>query len=261
MNYDNQSASRLSQLREQLKLSQKEFANKIGITQGALSQLESAKSTLSLLTIAKISRSLNVDCNWLITGTGPVFTPVKDAEKSKKIDDSNIHMQAKLKQLSAHEFIPLISEEAHAGYIKQCQNPDYIDALDVYKIPGFENGNYRMFEIEGDSMTPTILPREIVVTEAVENTVENGTLCVVVTEDGIVAKRVYTYKEEPDALILKSDNPSYKSYSIQRNDASEIWEIKAKITNVLNAESHLSAKRLSSIEADIQQLKEQLSRQ
>ena len=65
---NNTSTNRVTALREKLNLSQQEFADKIGITQGALSQLESGKSTLSLSTITKISQVFNVDCNWLILG-------------------------------------------------------------------------------------------------------------------------------------------------------------------------------------------------
>ena len=49
MSLNHTSTNRVTALRENLNLSQQEFADKIGITQGALSQLEAGKSTLSLL--------------------------------------------------------------------------------------------------------------------------------------------------------------------------------------------------------------------
>lgn len=245
-------ASRITEVRNKLNMSQQMFAERVGITQGALSQLENKKSTLSLSTIINISKEFNIDCNWLLFG---------DGDNLHK-EDASINMDA-----SAHyngrdiNLIPLIDEEAHAGYISKHEDVDYINALDVYRIPGFESGNYRMFEIEGDSMMPTIHPREIVVTEKVDDrtTLENGTLTVVIAEEGIVAKRYYCYAGEPDNCILKSDNPDYKTYSIAADDVRELWEIKAKITNVLNTDLPANQERLQSIESDIMELKNKIN--
>ena len=252
-------AERIVKLRKQLSISQKVFADKIDITQGALSQLESGKSALSLQTIYNICQIFEVDCNWLILGTGREFKPLTAINTQ---EDSEILIKpAKIKQLFSANLVPLINEEAHAGYISQCQNDDYLEALDVYRIPGFENGNYRMFEIEGDSMVPSIYPREIMVTESVSDwsLIENGVLCVLITEEGIVAKRVYSYEEEPKVLMLKSDNPDYKTYSIGFDKVKEIWEIKAKITSVLNADDHPTVERFRTIESDIQEIKNKLN--
>ena len=240
-------ASRITQLRNKLKLSQQEFAERVGITQGALSQLENQKSTLSLSTIINISKEFGIDCNWLIIGDGEHFNKGQAKTLTQDIErDPNL--------------IPLINEEAHAGYIKQCHDIDFISTLDVYRIPGFESGDYRMFEIEGDSMAPTIHPREIVVTQKVEDRkhLENGTITVLITNDGIVAKRYYCYQDEPSNCILKSDNPNYKTYSLDSEDVKEMWEVKAKITNVLSTDVPASQERFKSIESDIMALKSQL---
>jgi len=243
---NNTSTNRVTALREKLNLSQQEFADKIGITQGALSQLESGKSTLSLSTITKISQVFNVDCNWLILGI-------------EGYDDS--HFQSYQKVLGT-SFIPLVKEEAHAGYIDQCNDEGYIKTLDVYKIPGFENGNYRLFEVEGDSMLPTIRPRETVITEQVKDItqLENGSVCVVVTKDGIVAKRLFRHDTNPVSYLFKSDNPEYKTYSIQGDDILEIWHVKAKISSITDQESYIQNQRFQSIENEIRQLKEHISR-
>tara|TARA_R110002050_G_scaffold191458_4_gene326229 strand:+ start:2010 stop:2828 length:819 start_codon:yes stop_codon:yes gene_type:complete len=259
MESEENTAERIIKLRKQLKLSQKVFADKIEITQGALSQLESGKSTLSLQTISNICQIFDIDCNWLVLGIGREFKPLAAVAKSEEID--NLISPTKAKKLFTANLVPLIKEEAHAGYINQCHNEDYVEALDVYRIPGFENGHYRMFEIEGDSMIPSIYPREIVVTESISDwsQIENGTLCIIIADEGIVAKRIYSYKEEPSVLMLKSDNPDYKTYSIAFDKVKEIWEIKAKITSVLNADDHPTIERFKTMESDIQDIKNKLN--
>lgn len=257
MNKTGTPAQRILQLRKDLALSQKLFAEKIEITQGALSQLESGKSTLSLPTIQKISQVFSIDCNWLVLG---VNEDKKYEQKDKNMVTASVNSQTNNRKMPLESFIPLIDQEAHAGYLKQADDPDYLSTLDVYRIPGFEAGNYRMFEIEGDSMLPTIHPREIVVTERMLDLerIENGTLCVAITEEGIVAKRFYRYKEEPENFIFKSDNPDYKTYSLMKDDVLEIWEIKAKITSVLHTDYSNNVERFESIESEITQLKNAL---
>lgn len=254
MNKSDNPAQRIQQLRKDLQLSQKLFAEKVNITQGALSQLESGKSTLSLPTIQKISEAFSIDCNWLVLGSEEHNS---FAQKDKNMIAGVINSQTKNRKIPIESFIPLIDEEAHAGYLKQANDPEYMSALDVYRIPGFESGSYRMFEIEGDSMLPTIYPREIVVTERIIDfeCIENGTLCVAITDDGIVAKRFYCYKEEPKTFLFKSDNAEYKTYSLSSDEVAELWEIKAKITSMLQSETANHADRFKSIEDDILQIK------
>lgn len=246
--------SRLPALRELLELSQKEFAERVGITQGALSQLERGRSKLSLDTIRKISLTFNVNCNWLVNGRNDIF--LNEAAKEKPA----VRQSVITRDLQGNVLIPLIREEAHAGYGKSCQDTEYLHTLDVYKIPGYESGNYRLFEVNGDSMMPSIHPREIVVGEFVEEweALEMGSLCVVVRDDGIVVKRAYFVKEDAHTLILKSDNPRYKTISVPVKDVKEIWRVQAKITHVFPSGQMIDASKIESLESDIRQLKEQM---
>ena len=246
---DNPTAKRITKIRESLALSQLDFATQIGITQGALSQLESGKSRLSLATIKKISTTFKVDCNWLIAGKGKVF--FTDNYNDKQVGEDRPQYQ---------EFIPLVREEAHAGYITSCNDTEYLTTLDIYKIPGFEHGTYRLFEVAGDSMIPTIHPREIIIAEKLEdiNQVENGTLYIIISSDGIVAKRGYLTEEDPTHLILKSDNTEFKTYSIPLEEIIEIWVIEGKITDVFAQEQLVHVNKIQSLEADIKELKQQM---
>lgn len=248
------SGSRLAVLRDLLNLSQQEFSSRIGITQGALSQLEAQKSNLSLDSLLKINRAFRVDCNWLVTGEGDIFVRENKPEAAQ-LGEDNIHF-------SREGCIPLIRGEAHAGYIENYLDEKYLDTLEVYKIPGYETGGYRLFEVEGDSMIPSIHPGEIVVTERLADfsRIENGALCIVVAEEGIVAKRTYIYEEDRNVLILKSDNPEYKTYSIPIENVREVWRVRAKITNVFAQTQTVDATKLKELEADIANLKKEMNR-
>lgn len=245
---------RIVALRELMGYSQKDFADKIGITQGALSQIENGKSNASFETIKKISDEFDVNCNWLIKGIG-------DVSLKPPVLPINVSTGIQSKGMTEKVLIPLVKQEAHAGYINGFGDAEYIKTLDVYQIPGFERGNYRLFEIAGDSMIPAIHPREIVVCEFVEDwgKIENGLLCIVISKEGIVVKRLYYYEDDKTTLILKSDNPNYKTYSIIIKGVLEIWAVKAKITSMFVDAESLDNKRMERLEADINLLKDQFN--
>jgi len=246
----NLGGTRITELRELMKYSQKDFAKKIGITQGALSQIESDKTQASFETIRKISDEFNINCNWLISGAGEVLL-----DKAQRQD------KGVAKSTTDKVLIPLIKEEAHAGYIKGYNNKAYFSQLDVYQIPGFEKGEYRLFEIVGDSMIPTLYPGEIVVCEFIadRSLIENSSLCVLISKEGIVAKRVFQYPDQAGLLILKSDNANYKTQTIKKTKVLEAWTVRAKITSLFTAASGLENKRLQRLESDLDHLKTQMA--
>lgn len=246
MDRPNLGGERIVFLRELMNCSQKDFSGRIGITQGALSQIESGKSQASFETIRRISEEYNVNCNWLVSGFGDVLLHESQNENNR------IREKAR---------IPLIKEEAHAGYIRGFHDKKFILELDSYQIPGFENGNYRLFEIAGDSMVPTIRPGDIVVCEYVQNlsVLGESELCVLISDEGILAKRVSSFSDKDDRLRLASDNPDYESLEMETMEIHEVWAIRARISTQFESPGASSnSKRLEQVEKDIQALKDKI---
>lgn len=65
--------TRIYLIRTNLKLSQKEFAEKIGLSPSTLCELENGKSTITERTILLICSTYNVNQEWLKTGNGDMF--------------------------------------------------------------------------------------------------------------------------------------------------------------------------------------------
>lgn len=59
---------RIKRLRKESKLNQKDFSKSIGITQGALSEIENNNTKPSIDTIVAISEKFKISTNWLLTG-------------------------------------------------------------------------------------------------------------------------------------------------------------------------------------------------
>lgn len=237
---------RITMLRELLQMSQVKFADKIRISQGALSQIENGKSQISFDTLCNLSNELNVNCNWVVNGVGKIFhTSEKEPCNQKNTTRDNIR---------------LVRKAGYAAYIKSHKDADYTQTLEAYQVPGYEHGSYRLFEIESDSMMPLIYPYDIVICQYTEDNkaIKNNTPYILVTKDEIALKRIY-YPEEGNNFILKSDNNKLETCSISQEDVLEMWQVKGKITSAfLDSEWLLDMKRLEKLEADITTLKQEV---
>ncbi len=157
--------------------------------------------------------------------------------------------------------IPFVRQEAVAGYIDGMNKKKHLDGLEVYQIPGFEDGEYRMFEIEGKSMVPALYPGEIVVCERLEDwkVFSADIICVIVTEEEFLAKRVVVSAEDEETLILRSDNARYQDIHLTRSEILEVWVVEAKITSTFDTTPHNSEK-FSRLENMIEELKSEIER-
>lgn len=59
-------------------------------------------------------------------------------------------------------FVPFIRVEAQAGFLKSHKNTARDEDYEWYRVPGFTpETNEKLFEIEGKSLIPAILGREL----------------------------------------------------------------------------------------------------
>ena len=76
--------NRIRILRKQLDKSQEEFAQELGITKQAISNIENSKSAPSPLVLYRLHNNLHVNLNYIIAGTGDVFVGTEKKEDLKK---------------------------------------------------------------------------------------------------------------------------------------------------------------------------------
>lgn len=89
---------RLKQLRQYLQLSQKEFGDKIFITQNHVSSLESGRRTVPERTLKIICSTFGVNEEWLKTGEGEMMVDLVD--DLDDVDDETKDMLRKILMLS-----------------------------------------------------------------------------------------------------------------------------------------------------------------
>lgn len=118
-------------------------------------------------------------------------------------------------------------------------------------------GQYRAFEIVGDSMLPTP-SGSIIVGEKVEdiNDVKNSfTYIVVSRNEGIVYKRMMKNNRTKNKYTLVSDNPTYQPYQVNGEDILEVWKA-MMIIGKANAQPHWNVNQLANV---VNTLQEQVS--
>lgn len=239
---------RFAELRNMLKKTQAQMAGDLHITQSSLSQIENGSRGVSLAVLLKVKEHYGLNANWLLNGEGMVFESRKAAASPIKGNEEHL--------------IPLVDKKAHADYPSKINDAEFIKSFSLYRIPGFEEGKFRMFEVEGDSMEPTIFEGEIVISEFIEDTKQavNGKIFILVSRDGIVVKRLLYYLNDSNVFILKSDNPKYKSYQIKKDEIIEIWEVKGKITSQFLNPNEENGSRLTELEERLDKMEQMLKK-
>src|SRR5215216_1268405 len=133
----------LKYLRKLRGWTQEEFAQKLRIKRSLLGAYEEERAEPRI-------DVLEVVCD--------IFKLTLDEILRKDLTDNKSNYLAKrraMKMAGGRPDIPFVPMKAAAGYLNGYADPDYIDELNTFTLPMLSGGNYRAFEIMGDSMLPT----------------------------------------------------------------------------------------------------------
>ena len=186
-----------------------------------------------------LDNCLDMSPEWLLTGKGSMLkdeaikgTPV-EVVAPIKVEGKSLMPKVVVVDDNDNDRIPLVSVKAQAGYLEGYDDSNYIEELPTYSVPDMRNGTYRMFQVSGFSMYPTLQDGSYVIGKFVEDWewLSDNRVCVVVTErDGVIVKRVTNRAREKGFLYCKSDNRDYKHITVRVEDIREIWECQAHIS-------------------------------
>ncbi len=213
----------LKYLRKLRGWTQEEFANKLGIKRSLIGAYEEERADprLDVLEIIADMFKLSLDELLLkdLSNTSGNYMAKRRQQKMMSAERNLIH------------FVPV---KAAAGYLASYADTEFIDELNTFTLPMLSGGNYRAFEIIGDSMLPTP-SGSIIVGEKIGDTadIKNGQAYIVVSRnEGIVYKRVEKNNRAKNKLSLVSDNPQFQPYQINAEDVMELWQAQMVISKV-----------------------------
>jgi transcriptional regulator with XRE-family HTH domain len=232
----------LKYLRKLRGWTQEEFAQKLRIKRSLLGAYEEERAEPRI-------DVLEVVCD--------IFKLTLDDLLRKDLSDSKSNYIAKrraIKLASGRSDIPFVPVKAAAGYLAGYADPEFVDELNTFTLPMLSGGNYRAFEIIGDSMLPTP-SGSVIVGEKVESVeeVKNNTACIVVSRnEGIVYKRVQKNGRVKNKLTLASDNPVYHPYTVNTEDVLEMWQAQMVLSKA-NQQQRWDMGQLTNIVSDLQE--------
>jgi hypothetical protein len=165
-----------------------------------------------------------------------------------------------------NENVLLVHVKARAGYLNGYSDPEFMASLPAYRLPGLNNGTFRLFEVDGLSMYPTLHGGDLVICSNVEQLgiVRDDRVHVVVTKnEGVVVKRVLNRMKADGKLILKSDNykdrDMYPPIVCQAHDVLEVWYVTGYISRQLKAPAEIY-NRLIDLEGRFTLLEEKIKK-
>jgi len=214
----------LKYIRKQREWTQEEMANQLQIKRSLVGAYEEERAEPRLEVQEAICALFNISLEEFLfqdlsekgnagSDTGLSYL---DRRRSMKMDKSS----------SAAPIVPFVPVKAAAGYLAGYADPDFLDELNTFTLPMLAPGDYRAFEIIGDSMLPTP-SGSVIVGERVDSfkDVKNSNTYIVVSNaDGVVYKRIITNDDNKEKLTLLSDNPLYEPYQVNSQDIVEIWK-------------------------------------
>ena len=237
-----QAGQNLKYLRKLRGWTQEEFAVKLGIKRSLVGAYEEERADprLEVLEIVGDTFKLSLDELLLkdLSNTGDSFLAKRRQQKMMSADRNVIH------------FVPV---KAAAGYLAGYADSEFIDELNTFTLPMLAGGNYRAFEIIGDSMMPTP-SGSIIVGEKVDDSedLKNDQAYIVVSRnEGIVYKRIVKNNRLKNKLTLVSDNPQYHPYQVNAEDIVELWQAQMVISK-LSAQQRWDMNSLASMVNNLQ---------
>ena len=219
-----QAGQNLKYLRKLRGWTQEEFAAKLRIKRSLIGAYEEERADPKLEVLEIVSNIFKLTLDELLL-------------KDLSINTGNYLAKRRQQKMMMAErnLIHLVPVKAAAGYLAGYADSEFIDELNTFTLPMLNSGNYRAFEIIGDSMMPTPSGSIIVgdkVYGGAEEIKNNQAYIVVSRNEGIVYKRIVKSNKAKDKLTLVSDNPQYQPYQVNAEDVIELWHAQMVISKV-----------------------------
>jgi len=220
---------------ENLIPSARQLALKIEVHPQCISDIMTGKRSVNSDIIEKCAQNFDINLNYLYRGTGEVMNS-KELVNDDVVTPNN-YFQERI------AYVPIA---AQAGYIEQFLDDTYLEDLVSFSLPDsrYQHGSYRCFDVVGDSMEPSIYSGDKLICQSVEqqywiNSIKNNYVYVIVSNEGVIVKRVINQLASTKSLTLISDNSFYSNTEILANDIREVWIVTSKISSFMQSPNNI----------------------
>ena len=228
-------AHNLLEIRDLRGYSQTDFAKKLGISREVINKMESGKMKVSKRTSARLQKFLQEHPIGMNMGDVNILGKSSQAEEKKVKAGSFRQQLLKEKNSSTTYLVPLVRIKAQAGYVKGFEQVDYMDTLEQYALPPGVNPTgavWRYFEIDGDSMEPTLNSGDVVLATMVPaedwNDIKNFSVYVILTADQLLIKRLYK-KSDTEWVLISDNEEAAPQKAMNKEDVKQLWLMRRHI--------------------------------
>lgn len=242
-------------LRKKDGLTQDDLARKLGVSRYKIGSYEEGRALPKLSLLQFLADYFKISLDTLVNTK---LWEYEGTIHSGNFNDEtgNLRILTTVVNSSNEERFAIVPEKAAAGYTVGYGDPDFIEKLPVFDLPlpEFRNDRtYRVFQISGNSMEP-IPSGSYIICEYIADLKEiqySKPHIIVTKNDGIVYKRIEKEMGNDQKLVLESDNPEYKTYTIAWPEILEIWKAVGFISTKLPGAQDISRNKIQHLISDL----------
>lgn len=218
--------NRIKKIRKKLKLSQKEFANKLALSDYTrISDIEREKVKPSIDVLEKIIDSFEINANWLLSGHGDMFV----TKQESKMYELRKYLDGRLKKIVDPEpetektsvRIPIVGEIA-AGLPVAVSDNDYIDTLTVDRYLVKNKDDYVCLRVNGNSMEPEIKHNDILLIKKDCTWKQAMQQVVALRIEGEITLKRLSLDNRSKMIVLNAANQDYQPIVIDPERVNDI---------------------------------------
>ena len=171
---------------------------------------------------------LGVDDKMLLTSSNA--TPTVESERNTSIKDTTDIVSAKLYLHENLVNIPYVPIDAKASFVESLYDTTYdMDFYGVMPEDGEDliSGDYVVFQIKGDSMSPNIPNSSKVLARKIPEgrwETASGVIVIVYGKTLTIKRILKNSLFGGNSLTLKADNPEYGQFEVERKEIRGMWQ-------------------------------------
>jgi phage repressor protein C with HTH and peptisase S24 domain len=204
--------NRIRQLRLVKGMTISDLADAIGIDPANVSRLETGKQkSFTEQSLGSYAKALGIDVSELFTPLINGITVYKNSDNPEHGEGDSVYRVEMLD----------ISASAGNGFIKSSDVIDIIRSIEynseraVSMFGGRTSDAVKVINVRGDSMADTIEPGDLLFVDISITNFDGDGIYVFGFDDKIYVKRLQMI---PDKLLVISDNPKYREWSIEQTN-------------------------------------------
>lgn len=240
-------ADRVSVVIEHVGLSQKAFAEELGITPGYITDVLKGRSGLSQVILLKIREKYGINLHWLLTGEGTPFVETEAIMKVRPLPDPLAGLGPKQRKV-VEDMIAVLGKgevqpsggrqrEAYShsdlrevGLVASIAAGDPIEAIEhpeeVYLLPRKifrQKGKLFLLKVRGDSMVGAgIFDGDLAVMERMQDAerLRDGEIVAISLDGAATLKR---FLRDNGSIILRAENKAYPDRVVTAREFPILW--------------------------------------